>query len=100
MFGGHVCPPQPIALLQPHAAEGPASCGDHAERPSRAVEHVPEAQAQVGGGIEFPAELADVGDPKCHDGYLVDVDAPRLKEPERSEERRVGKECRSRWSPY
>src|ERR1039457_3692904 len=26
--------------------------------------------------------------------------APRGKEPERSEERRVGKECRSRWSPY
>src|ERR1039458_9340686 len=23
-----------------------------------------------------------------------------LQEPERSEERRVGKECRSRWSPY
>ena len=23
-----------------------------------------------------------------------------LKRPERSEERRVGKECRSRWSPY
>ena len=23
-----------------------------------------------------------------------------VKDPERSEERRVGKECRSRWSPY
>ena len=23
-----------------------------------------------------------------------------VKHPERSEERRVGKECRSRWSPY
>ena len=34
------------------------------------------------------------------------VDYPRLRElidwhiAERSEERRVGKECRSRWSPY
>ena len=28
------------------------------------------------------------------DGYIIQVDA------ERSEERRVGKECRSRWSPY
>src|SRR5258708_31720414 len=27
------------------------------------------------------------------------TDAP-MKEDERSEERRVGKECRSRWSPY
>ena len=26
--------------------------------------------------------------------------APRLVDAERSEERRVGKECRSRWSPY
>src|SRR3712207_4210198 len=25
---------------------------------------------------------------------------PPVEEPERSEERRVGKECRSRWSPY
>ena len=25
---------------------------------------------------------------------------PELVEPVRSEERRVGKECRSRWSPY
>src|SRR2546421_1106949 len=25
---------------------------------------------------------------------------PRAKAPARSEERRVGKECRSRWSPY
>ena len=27
-------------------------------------------------------------------------DAQRTKEANRSEERRVGKECRSRWSPY
>src|SRR2546422_10299203 len=31
----------------------------------------------------------------------IDFDyAPRDKEAQRSEERRVGKECRSRWSPY
>ena len=29
----------------------------------------------------------------------VDFNVPRSKET-RSEERRVGKECRSRWSPY
>ena len=28
------------------------------------------------------------------DGYIIQVDTRR------SEERRVGKECRSRWSPY
>ena len=35
---------------------------------------------------------AEVGPPKgCHMDHVVE---------ERSEERRVGKECRSRWSPY
>src|SRR5574337_1992018 len=34
----------------------------------------------------------------CHDFYR-DAYAPD-RESERSEERRVGKECRSRWSPY
>ena len=33
-------------------------------------------------------------------GNLTEVDAPGTFELARSEERRVGKECRSRWSPY
>ena len=32
--------------------------------------------------------------------YLVVDDEPLLFHTGRSEERRVGKECRSRWSPY
>src|SRR6266496_1272718 len=32
--------------------------------------------------------------------YVVQMDADLSHPPERSEERRVGKECRSRWSPY
>src|SRR3712207_9556396 len=38
------------------------------------------------------AELADLAD--------ADVVVTDHHRPERSEERRVGKECRSRWSPY
>ena len=39
------------------------------------------------------------------EGYVCDVDMDeddyaRLLSSSRSEERRVGKECRSRWSPY
>ena len=34
----------------------------------------------------------------CSNNYLGLSDSPKLIE--RSEERRVGKECRSRWSPY
>ena len=30
------------------------------------------------------------------EGYLITI----LQKAQRSEERRVGKECRSRWSPY
>ena len=33
-------------------------------------------------------------------GTLVEVDGLAVTALERSEERRVGKECRSRWSPY
>src|SRR5688572_32058152 len=36
--------------------------------------------------------------PRAHAG--VEAEVPRRRGPARSEERRVGKECRSRWSPY
>ena len=48
----------------------------------------------------------EIKDPKIKAAYdeiykeLVDAEAHYWKEPQRSEERRVGKECRSRWSPY
>ena len=32
--------------------------------------------------------------------YIIDIQAELEKNTARSEERRVGKECRSRWSPY
>ena len=32
--------------------------------------------------------------------HKAGIDMPTLCYAERSEERRVGKECRSRWSPY
>src|SRR2546425_9375253 len=55
-------------------------------------------------------ELAEMGDAfqasEALRGVWLDADQPRsplpllLVESHRSEERRVGKECRSRWSPY
>src|SRR3712207_7267255 len=36
---------------------------------------------------------------QCRHVWLLNVDADEVAPP-RSEERRVGKECRSRWSPY
>ena len=37
---------------------------------------------------------------RCIDGGVFEEKSPRSDENGRSEERRVGKECRSRWSPY
>ena len=36
----------------------------------------------------------------CEEAFLAKEDFQILRESSRSEERRVGKECRSRWSPY
>src|SRR5579871_5878779 len=43
----------------------------------------------------FPGGVGD-----RHRAFLVTALGEALGGPERSEERRVGKECRSRWSPY
>ena len=38
--------------------------------------------------------------PDLYDGAIEITPIPTVDELNRSEERRVGKECRSRWSPY
>ena len=46
-------------------------------------------------------ELAQrYGTDKVMADFVSVYDAMGVKPPQRSEERRVGKECRSRWSPY
>ena len=46
-------------------------------------------------------ELKDIAHEISLQGESVEFNPARLEEVnERSEERRVGKECRSRWSPY
>src|SRR2546430_16600766 len=51
----------------------------------------PDTAAIIGGILEIIVALAGIG--------TAVVLFPLLKK-QRSEERRVGKECRSRWSPY
>ena len=51
--------------------------------------------ASSGIGMEFAKQLSFMG----YNLILVARNRKALKEL-RSEERRVGKECRSRWSPY
>ena len=48
----------------------------------------------------WPAPVADVGNAENLDALIAIRERARQDLAERSEERRVGKECRSRWSPY
>ena len=48
------------------------------------------------GALAVLHALADSGEARI----LATVSSNRLETTVRSEERRVGKECRSRWSPY
>ena len=48
----------------------------------------------------FHSRAGDVKLPAEQDLHWTAIVQFRLKDAERSEERRVGKECRSRWSPY
>src|SRR2546425_3855620 len=67
----------------------PISSGDlpEAEHGERQV----RKRGEIAGGADRPL--------RRHAGRETGVDEP-LEKAHRSEERRVGKECRSRWSPY
>src|SRR2546425_13208095 len=68
---------------------------EHAVGPPRGARTPEPVQPARGPGQDFPAGHAVV-DGEGLDGPAL-VDAQGVL---RSEERRVGKECRSRWSPY
>ena len=62
------------------------------------------ATAMTGKGVEYLREkfaeiIVDAVDIVA-EGGKVDLQDVRIEKQKRSEERRVGKECRSRWSPY
>src|SRR5256885_8266326 len=63
-----------------------------------------ERQGVIQGGIAPPLAAEIIGAGGVRELFVGVVDAvdgkTNLLEVVRSEERRVGKECRSRWSPY
>src|SRR5258708_4752007 len=58
------------------------------------------APLAVGGGDEITAAGRDVVQREIDGGHAEGRGVMRAAGRGRSEERRVGKECRSRWSPY
>ena len=50
--------------------------------------------------VRFTAPARDAGNATLQNGRRTWVFNPKLNQVIRSEERRVGKECRYRWSPY
>ena len=59
-----------------------------------------QLRATSGPAIERPGDLAAVITNLDHGDVLFIDEVHRLPRQVRSEERRGGKECRSRWSPY
>src|SRR5256886_11571543 len=85
-------------------AVAPDIDADEQEQPHH-VDEMPvpggEFEAEMLGRREMPEIGADQAHGQEHgaDQHMEAVEAGRHEEG-RSEERRVGKECRSRWSPY
>src|SRR2546422_11194020 len=73
---------------------GFATVAEHYERVLRSLQAL---------GVELGITPQDIGhatDPEWGPATLLVYGDERFLKHERSEERRVGKECRSRWSPY
>ena len=47
-----------------------------------------------------PGERTELGELPLGETAIIQAEVIRVETRRRSEERRVGKECRSRWSPY
>src|SRR3712207_5126693 len=81
--------------VDPHLYK--ASAGD--------VETLAGGDVILYNGLHLEGRMADLFEELAHERVTVavagDIPPERLvSPPQRSEERRVGKECRSRWSPY
>ena len=82
-------------------AEGPGGLGQALGEVGAAQLPGDGRPAEVGGGQQEGQGHGDDGDADGAEDLLADVEqGGGIADLTRSEERRVGKECRSRWSPY
>ncbi len=79
VLGGHVMAPGAVTLLQAEAVEGAAPGGDHPVLPARLPERVPQPQPHIGGGVQLPAEFADVTEAHRGDRDMAEVGVPGLE---------------------
>ena len=89
-------------LSRPHTAAGQEDAMvSHGEHSVAAHVHVPEEHsAEAHSDIPVVEFHDDIGLGETHPEADSDHQFIKVRGPHRSEERRVGKECRSRWSPY
>src|SRR2546425_985590 len=79
-------------------------CEEKPAEPSRSHSNPTKVNASMGiyifnTQLLIPILIADAEDPHSSHDFGRDI-LPKIISKYRSEERRVGKECRSRWSPY
>ena len=89
-----------LALLSPIKADA-ATEGDYTYTVSSGKATITDCSESISGAITIPSTLG--GYPVTSIGSYAFYNCSSLTSvtiPDRSEERRVGKECRSRWSPY
>src|ERR1035438_9063 len=92
MLGFNMVPVRALAADAPPIVGAWGGTLDPGAQPKkRILVHISAAQdGTLSGTIDYPDQ----------DTSGILITAITYKEPTRSEERRVGKECRSRWSPY
>ena len=67
---------------------------------TKTIEKVESGVVEIEANEDISKEIGDMIWRVASGKYIVYLRAEEAESVERSEERRVGKECRSRWSPY
>ena len=86
-----------VNLLLMSAAMTLAACGGTKDAGQAGAPLIERSDIQIEGKRMTPEALWAMG---RISGVAVSPDEKQIAYTVRSEERRVGKECRSRWSPY
>src|SRR5256885_15829698 len=94
----------PRAFFKPLAIGAPEPPREIPFKPSRMIHFFDASNEKMRAKVRDMAKQADILLGNLEDAITVENKVPArrglIEVGKRSEERRVGKECRSRWSPY